>query len=231
MFAGVKCVTLDLDNTLWPIEPTISQAEEKLYQWMQSCYPKVSNKYTCAEIAEKRIALTSRRPEIAHNLTELRWHALMELANEFDCEKEFADEGLALFRRYRNQVNPYPASEPTLSLIKKHFKIGAITNGNAQLEKISLGSYFDFVVTAAETGVSKPDPKLFIRAAEIAEVAVNEIVHIGDCAKSDVIGAINAGCLSVWLNMDRQAWPGGQNPHAVIHCLSELPNLLIENTN
>ena len=107
----------------------------------------------------------------------------------------------------------------------------AITNGNAQLEKISLGSYFDFVVTAAETGGSKPDPKLFIRAAEIAEVAVNEIVHIGDCAKSDVIGAINAGCLSVWLNMDRQAWPGGQNPHAVIHCLSELPNLLIENTN
>ena len=231
MFTAVKCVTLDLDNTLWPIEPTIRLAEEKLYQWMQSSYPGVTQKYSSAEITKKRMALSRRRPEIAHNLTELRWHALMELADEFNYQKVFADEGLALFRRYRNQVNPYPSSEPALSELKKHFKLGAITNGNAQLEKISLGSYFDFVVTAAETGASKPDPRLFIRAAEIAEVAVNQIVHVGDCAKSDVIGAINAGCLSVWLNMHRQAWPGGQNPHAVIHCLSELPNLLIEKTN
>ena len=50
MFTAVKCVTLDLDNTLWPIEPTIRLAEEKLYQWMQSSYPGVAQKYSSAEI-------------------------------------------------------------------------------------------------------------------------------------------------------------------------------------
>ena len=231
MFAGVKCVTLDLDNTLWPIEPTISRAEEKLYQWMQSSYPKVTQKYASADIAAKRLALSKQYPEIAHNLTELRRHALLELASEFNYDNNFADEGLALFRQYRNQVKPYPASEPVLALLGQHFKLGAITNGNAELEKISLGSFFDFVVTAEAAGASKPDSRLFTRAAEMAEVSVNQIVHVGDCAKSDVLGAMNAGCLSVWLNMERQAWPGGQTPHAVIHCLSELPTLLIKETN
>ena len=156
---------------------------------------------------------------------------LQELAVEFGYAKTLADQGLALFRQYRNKVDPYPASEPTLSLLTKHFKVGAITNGNAQLNKTSLGCYFDFVVTAADAGASKPDPRLFTRAAEIANVTMSQIVHVGDCAKSDVVGANNAGCLSIWLNMNRQAWPGGQSPHAVIHCLSELPDLLIEYTN
>jgi putative hydrolase of the HAD superfamily len=231
MFADVKCVTLDLDNTLWPIEPTINLAEEKLYQWIQLNYPKVTAKYSPVEIAGKRLALNKKYPEMAHNLTEIRWQSLQELANEFGYAKTLADEGLALFRQYRNQVNPYPASEPALSLLNKHFKVGAITNGNAQLNKISLGCYFDFVVTAADAGACKPDARLFKRAAEIADVTVNQIVHVGDCAKADVLGANNAGCLSVWLNMRRQAWPGGQTPHAVIHCISELPDLLIEHTN
>ena len=231
MFTNVQCVTLDLDNTLWPIEPTITLAEEKLYEWMQQSYPKVSEKYSPEEIAEKRVAFNTKRPDIAHNFTELRWYALLELAHEFDYPENFADEGLALFRKYRNKVNPYPVSEPTLALLKQHFKVGAITNGNAQLEKISLGSYFDFIVTAADAGSSKPDAKLFECAAEIAGVPTNKIVHVGDCAKSDVVGAMNAGCFSVWLNMQREPWPGGQNPHAVIHCLSELPGLLLKNLN
>ncbi|MEM7304735.1 MAG: HAD family hydrolase, partial [Pseudomonadota bacterium] len=180
------------------------------------------------DIADKRLALSSCHPEITHNLTELRRAGLRELADEFDYPEKMADEGLALFRKYRNQVTPYAASEPALSLLKKHFKLGAITNGNAQLEKISLGSYFDFVVTAEDAGASKPDPRLFIRASEMADIPVNHIVHVGDCAQSDVVGANNAGCLSVWLNRNRQAWPGGQNPHAVIHCISELPDLLIK---
>ena len=231
MFTQIQCVTFDLDNTLWPIEPTIMLAEKKLYEWMQQFYPKVAEKYSPEEIAEKRLAFTIKRPDIAHNFTELRWNALLELAKEFDYPDKFAHEGLALFRKFRNQVHPYPVSEPTLVKLKPYFKIGAITNGNVQLEKISIGSYFDFNVSAADAGASKPNSKLFERAAEVANVPIKNIVHVGDCAKSDVLGAMNAGCFSIWLNMQRQPWPGGQNPHAVIHCLSELPQLLIKNTN
>ena len=51
----IECVTLDLDDTLWPVEPTIARAEQKLYQWIEENYPLVSNAYTQQDIAAKRI--------------------------------------------------------------------------------------------------------------------------------------------------------------------------------
>ncbi|MEM8844944.1 MAG: HAD-IA family hydrolase, partial [Pseudomonadota bacterium] len=209
MFKDIQCVTFDLDNTLWPIEPTILIAEEKLFEWISDNFPKVTAKYSNADIAEKRAAFMINRPDIAHDFTQLRWHSLMELAEEFDYPENLANEGLALFRKFRNQVDPYSVSEPILAKLKQHFKLGVITNGNAQVEKTSLADYFEFVVSAADAGVSKPHSKIFERAALMADVPIQKILHVGDCATSDVLGAMDAGCISVWLNMQKQPWPGG----------------------
>ena len=226
MFNDIKCITLDLDDTLWPIEPTIIKAEHKLYEWLQESYPQVTEKYSIQDIAVRRTELSKHRLDIAHNVTALRLAALQELADEFALEETFADEGLKLFRQYRNQVEPFEQSEAILNLLKTHYTVGAITNGNAQMEHIPLGRYFDFVVTAAEVGACKPAPEMFSQAAKHAEVNANQIVHIGDSAQTDVLGALNAGCKAIWFNQKRLPWPGGQTPHAVIHCLSELPKLI-----
>ena len=226
MIEGIECVTFDLDDTLWPIEPTISNAELKLYEWLQHNYPQVTSKYSSQDITAKRMAITTTRSDIAHNVTELRYYSLMEIAKEFGYSQQFADEGLALFRHYRNQVEPYDHSESILALMKERFRLGAITNGNAQLEHIPIGHYFDFVVTPAEAGVSKPAPEIFQFASKLANVELSKIVHIGDSAQTDVLGAMRAGCKAVWFNSKRQPWPGGQSPHHVIHCLSELLTVL-----
>jgi putative hydrolase of the HAD superfamily len=231
-FEQIKCVTLDLDDTLWPVEPTIIRAELKLYQWIEENYPQVSNVYTQQDIAAKRMALQNSRADIAHNVTELRYCSLLEIADEFDCDKIFAQQALKLFRYYRNQVELFEFSESILSSLKQHFIVGAITNGNAQLDQISIGKYFDFVVTAEQVGVSKPHPEMFERASRLANVELGKIMHVGDSAQTDVIGAMNAGCKAVWFNSKRQPWPGGQNPHYVVHCLTELPAILnINNDN
>lgn len=226
MFEDVECVTLDLDDTLWPIEPTISNAEQKLYDWFSQEYPQVSAKYSIEEIAEKRASLNVSREDISHNVTELRYCALSELADEFGYSKKFADDGLMLFRKFRNQVEPYQYSELLLTTLKRKYVLGAITNGNAQLEKIPLGKHFDFTVTAAQAGVSKPDPGIFLYASKLAKVQVEKMLHVGDSPKTDVIGSLNAGYRAIWFNSERKPWPGGQNPTKVIHCLSELPALL-----
>ena len=223
---NIKCVTFDLDDTLWPIEPTISAAEQVLYNWLQAKYPTVTATYSLEELREKRNALNDSRSEIAHDVTALRFESLMELAVEFNYPDKLAEEGLHLFREHRNRVTPFVESKPTLAILAKQFTLGAITNGNAQLDRIELGHYFNFVVTAAEVGVSKPDSKVFQQAATAAGVSVNEIVHVGDCPNTDVLGALHAGFKSIWLNPERKPWPGGQNPHAVIHNLSELLQIL-----
>ena len=231
MFNGIKCVTLDLDDTLWPLEPAIRKAERRLYVWLQKNYPAVTEKYSIEDIAAKTSCLNQQRPDIAHDISALRLLALRELANEFNYHPTLASAGLALFRYHRNQVEPFQHSPATLAWLQARFIVGAVTNGNVQLEQTPLGEYFDFFVSAAEAGVCKPAPEIFLKAAHSAGVKLNDILHIGDSARADVSGALNAGCKAIWFNHKRLPWPGGQTPQAVIHCLSELPALLeIENS-
>ena len=225
-FKDILCVTFDLDDTLWPVAPTIHRAERVLYEWITQRYPQISQNYSADEIALKRDQIGQRRKDIAHNVTKLRHASLLELAEEFNYSESFADEAMSLFREYRNKVDPYEHSESVLSDLKQHYILGAITNGNAQLENISLGQYFDFVVTAEDVGVTKPHPDMFISASNKANVALEKIVHIGDSPQIDVLGAMHAGCKAIWFNDKRQAWPGGQTPDQVVHCLSELPQIL-----
>ena len=225
-FTKVKCVTLDLDDTLWPVGPTIIKAEQALYDWMRQHYPELTQKYSHQEITDKRTSLGKERQDLAYDVTLLRHYSLNELGSEFGYDPDFADKAMAIFRHYRNQVEPYEHSESLLTYLQQHFIVGAITNGNVQMENISLGRFFDFVVTAEDVGVNKPDAKMFIYAAKQANVNLGDIVHIGDSPKTDVLGALNAGCRAIWFNDKRQPWPGGQTPDEVVHCLSELPQIL-----
>jgi putative hydrolase of the HAD superfamily len=61
-----------------------------------------------------------------------------------------------------------------------------------QLEGVGLGHLFDLVLTSAEVGAAKPDPKLFAEAAARLEVEPGRTVHVGD-AEADRQGAEAAG--------------------------------------
>ena len=226
MFTNIRCITFDLDDTLWPVRPVILNAEEKLYQWLCEHYPRITNKYSAEQLIQQRAAASQLHVEIAHDVTLLRWLFLSTLAKEFDYPSCLADQGLDLFCQYRNDVVPFAEAEGMLTQLQKSFTLGAITNGNAQLDKIPIGKYFDFVITAADVGASKPCVSLFQQAASEASVEMHQIVHIGDSAEADVIGANQAGCHSIWFNPARQSWPGGQSPDAVIHSLKEVPALI-----
>ncbi len=231
-FEQIKCVTFDLDDTLWPVGPAIINAELKLYQWIEEHYPLVTDAYTQQDITAKRKIFQESHADIVHDVTEIRYRSLIELANEFGYDKAFAQQAIKLFRFHRNQIEPFEFSISILSSLKQHFVIGAITNGNAQVEHTSIGKYFDFVVTAEEVGVSKPHSEMFVRASSLANIDLANILHVGDSVKTDVLGAMNAGCQAVWYNSQRQPWPGDQNPQHVIHCLTELPAILnINNDN
>ena len=226
MFRNIKCITFDLDDTLWPVAPVIERAEQKLYDWLGQHYPKITAKYSEEALTQHRSIWNQTVPELAHDVTRLRWQYLVELAEAFGYAKALADDGLALFRDYRNQVTPFQSVQPVLSELEKSYTIGAITNGNAQLEKMPIGKHFKFSISAEKMGANKPCSSLFHEAALKAGAEFEQLLHIGDSAEADVIGANKAGCRSVWFNPARQAWPGGRNPDAVIHCISELPALV-----
>ena len=61
------------------------------------------------------------------------------------------------------------------------------------LESHGLAAWFDAVVTSAEAGVKKPDPRPFLLALEELGVEPSRAVHIGDYPPHDEVGARAAG--------------------------------------
>ena len=80
----------------------------------------------------------------------------------------------------------------------------------------------DAVVTSAEVGAAKPDPRVFERALALAGVRAGEAVHVGDSPENDVAGARAAGVRAVLVWRASSAPPEGE----VIPSLAELPHLL-----
>jgi putative hydrolase of the HAD superfamily len=40
---GIEAITLDLDDTLWPVAPTIAGAEQDLFDWLCAHAPKTAD--------------------------------------------------------------------------------------------------------------------------------------------------------------------------------------------
>lgn len=68
------------------------------------------------------------------------------------------------------------------------------------LRSVGLAGLVDGVVSSAEVGESKPAPGLLLRALELAGVAPDEAVHVGDSYADDVLGAEAAGVRALLLD-------------------------------
>ena len=74
----------------------------------------------------------------------------------------------------------YPDTMECLRILKKKYKLGIIANqipgAEKRLEEMGIRRYFDVIVSSAEEGVAKPDPRIFnialIRASCTPEQAV-----------------------------------------------------------
>jgi putative hydrolase of the HAD superfamily len=80
----------------------------------------------------------------------------------------------------------------------------------------------DGVVTSAEVGAAKPDPRVFERALAVAGVAPGEALHVGDKVDNDLEGAAAAGVRGVLLQREGDP-PAGTE---AIRSLRELAALL-----
>lgn len=224
---NIRCVVFDLDDTLWPCEPTITTAEQALYSWLKQHYPLVTHKYMYEDIRTHRAEFAVRNPEIAHDVTQLRRQSLAELAKEFNYSETMADHGLALFREVRNKVTLFDDTLTTLDQLKREFKIGTITNGNADLHEIGIAEKFDFTVTAENAGVAKPDEKIFKYAQQQAGIKNHQIAYVGDAPITDVLGAKRSGWQAIWFNPTKQKWAEEVQPDAEVHALNQLVSLLL----
>jgi FMN hydrolase / 5-amino-6-(5-phospho-D-ribitylamino)uracil phosphatase len=221
---ATRVISLDLDDTLWPVAPVIAAAEAVLLEWLTERYPKAALGHTIESMRATRARLAQRYPERSHDLTFLRRHSLARQFAAAGYPSALCDQAMEIFLEARNRVEFYEDVRPALTRLKSEYRLYAVSNGNADLERCGIADLFDGHVTAISAGAAKPDARIFAALAEMAGVAVEEIVHIGDDPLADVVGARQAGMQAVWINRDARAWPVALAlPERTISTLAELP--------
>ena len=208
--AQIKAITLDLDDTLWPIAPTIERAEAVLQAWLDAEAPATAAQWRDAGHRQAlRAEVNRRHAALAHDLTHLRREMIRLALRRAGDDVALAEPAFEHFFAERQRVEFYPDALPALARLAARYPVLSLSNGNADVHRVGIGRHFRAQVGAREVGVAKPGRRIFEVAAEAAGVALHEVLHIGDDAALDGLGALDAGMQVVWLNRD-----GGQWGHA-----------------
>ena len=208
----VRAVSLDLDDTLWPVLPALIEAEHCVDRWLKQHHPDVANAWPIEAMRELRDKVARENTHLSHDFSEQRRITIRHAFAACGIHDAPVDELWQIYFAARNNVDLYPDSLPALERIAHRVPIVSISNGNADLEIIGLHHLFHTRLNAAGVGVPKPDAKIFLAAAEALGVAPGEILHVGDDPLLDVVGARDAGLLTVWLNRTGETWSHGPAP-------------------
>ena len=60
---NIEAITIDLDDTLWDIDPVIERAERILWRWLASNYPRISSIYDQNKILNLRLEIVKDHPD------------------------------------------------------------------------------------------------------------------------------------------------------------------------
>jgi HAD superfamily hydrolase (TIGR01549 family) len=219
----IKAITLDLDDTLWPVWPVIERAEAALDQWLGRHAPMTAALFanpTARHDIREQIVRT--RPELKHNLSAIRREAIRVALYRSGENPLLADEAFEVFYAARHEVTLFDDAVLALEFFSARFPVVALSNGNADIGRIGLGPYFRAAISAQEFGVGKPDPRIFHAAAGAVDVQPYNVLHVGDDATLDILGALNAGMQTAWVNRADHLWTHEATPHETVTSLTEL---------
>lgn len=224
----IRAITIDLDDTLWPVLPALELADRAVDDYLREHWPDVARAWPIPAMRELRAQVAESRPDLAHDFTTQR---------KLTQQHVFASCGVAdaplgtlweIYFATRNAVEPWPDSIPALQRLARRWPLASLTNGNADLTRIGVQAHFAHHVCSRDVGAAKPDPRIFHAAVAQFGVAAHEVLHVGDDPGLDVIGARRAGLRTAWINRRGEAWPAelGETPELAFRDLAELADWL-----
>jgi putative hydrolase of the HAD superfamily len=223
----IQAITLDLDDTLWPIWPTIALAETRLQEWLAQRAPNTAALF--ASPHERHIlrqAVEAGSPQRLHDLSFMRLEMIRLGLQVSDEDQGLAAAAFEVFFAARQDVTLFDDALAALQKLSARWPVLALSNGNADVQRIGIGAFFCGSVSAHDAGAAKPDARIFQAAAHRLQLPPEHILHVGDDASMDVLGALDFGMQTAWVNRTEQVWSFAQQPHATVTSMAELCDML-----
>ena len=190
---------------------------------------------------------TEERRARYHEINKWHWHQLELKAMTRDevLEGRFAmffDElGITvdkfavarLYEEYLSQGHFFlPGAEEAVEALHKKYRLFLASNGTASVQKgrmtsANLYRFFEISFVSQEIGHNKPSREYFEAAfARIPGFQKEKCLMVGDSLTSDILGGINAGIDTCWVNPTHAEAPVHIRPTYQIESLAQLEALL-----
>ena len=157
---------------------------------------------------------------------------IMRLGSTFRQEREA--RAVAGRDFWPDESDLYPDVAPCLAALRAAgYRLGIAGNQPDKTQTVlnEMGLDVDMVASSHRWGVEKPSPGFFDRLAAEMGVPANEIAYVGDRVDNDVLPAVRAGMIGVFLR--RGPWgylhadlPEASQAHIRLDSLAELPAAL-----
>ncbi|MBX3171018.1 MAG: pyrimidine 5'-nucleotidase [Candidatus Eremiobacteraeota bacterium] len=127
---------------------------------------------------------------------------------------------------------PLEGAVSLLESLRGRARMGIITNGFGELQQIrlertGLKEHFELVVVSEVVGVAKPHPEIFRHALELmGNPAPDRVLMVGDNPETDILGGMQAGLDTCWINWHGRTAPPGMAADYEVRSLAELEEIL-----
>jgi putative hydrolase of the HAD superfamily len=208
----IKAIFFDWFNTLAHYQPPREELESQALKELGfAVSPKalspgvyLADKYLYEE--NGRIPIRQRNRE-EQNKLYTRFHRIILKEAGITADDDIVAKLLFRMFELNNKMTfvLFDDVSATLKGLKeKRLKLGLLTNLQTEVDSmcrnLGIADFLDFTVTSAEVGADKPQPPIFLKALELAQVQAGEAIHVGDQYQNDVLGARGVGISPILLD-------------------------------
>lgn len=207
-WAGVEGVLLDADDTLYDTRSAMHRAgaEAAATLWPDADPERVARAGIRFRDDPEGHFAAYTRGEL--EFAEMRRARIAELATwlEQDVDDGLWDAFEAAYEpAFLAALEAFPDVRPALEAMERAgVRVGILTNSSSaytarKLEASGLADLFDVVCSTDTLGFGKPDPRAFHEACRRLGTDPARTGYVGDEARTDPLGADDAGMPAAWL--------------------------------
>ncbi|MBA6347837.1 MULTISPECIES: HAD-IA family hydrolase [unclassified Colwellia] len=246
--APFQAISFDLDDTLYSNYPVMMATDAKMVAYFSALFSLqiIATHATKNTLFDYRFWSPFREqaiaanPQLIHHVGDIRLATytlgMKALGLADDIASDQAQKALDYFVQQRSDFVVPEAVHQLLQSLQKKYPLVAISNGNVDTDKIGISAYFSYRFHAGDLSTTalnknqrlrqKPAADMFVEACEKLIIKPSQLLHVGDCGRSDILGAIDAGCQTAWISCYDVGKPLTVLPNIELADISELCHLL-----
>ena len=223
----IEFVFLDLDDTILDFEVTERKSISRLLEQL-GVVPteEIVHRYHVINLDHwKRLERGEITREQINNRFDVLFGELGMSVSTQECE--------VLYRQFLSEGTDYmPGAQNVVEQLSNKYRLFLASNGTAsvqagRLRLTGLNAYFEKSFVSEEIGANKPSSLFFERAfAQIPGFEKEKAIMVGDSLTSDILGGINAGIKTCWVNPKHRPVRSDIQPDYEIESICQLEKLL-----